>query len=193
MSELENKAKPILLKLFNVQQLPELSKTKRRILALWATKTAFMLNRSSNYDQVVLDTEIRALNGGQSLPEHISVFLAVNPLPYEIDWLETVNWNYIIPDDQTMVRADGWRISLQIGRLCLIVAKPPDKRMKVVHCSNLHLPLIDSDTELPELRMMTADGSRSAREHHWRIVDAFKAVFPGYDGSEVAGSYTHKY
>ena len=180
----------MLTPLFDAKSIPNLSPAKRKTIALWTVKTAAMLNWSSNHKRLFSASEIRALNGGGTIPELISVYLAHNPYKTKVEWLETEAWETIRPTDMTMVGANGWKIALQFGNLCLIAAKTPDPRLVIVHVEDVHVP-IERPSGVPiEKHLAGRLEKATSRQRLWRYVGMLTAVHPSYDGSDpVRESY----
>lgn len=184
MSDLEDKAKKVLTPLFDVKSIPKLKPAKREVLALWTVKTAAMLNWSSNYGRLVTADEIRVLNGGSTIPDQISVYLAHNPYKTKVEWLETEAWETIVPTHLTMVGANGWKIALQFGNLCLIAAKTPDPRLIVIHAEDVHVPIYSPSVVPLKKRLVGKLEEKDSGQRFRRIVGLLTAVAADYDGSD---------
>lgn len=184
MSKLEDRAKPILLRLFDQKRLPILTKSERRTLGIWTVKTLAMLNWSSNFRHVILESELQEMNGGSQMPAHFSAYLAVNPQWQNIDWFETVNWTTIASSELGILGMNGWKIALQIGRLVVIAVKPPDTRLLVAHAKNVHTPLIlASAPRICPVRPITKE-PKTSKGHLWLILESLQAVHAQYDGQD---------
>jgi hypothetical protein len=149
LSDLENAVKPFLPALAAGQRLlSTLTDEENLVLARWATKTAFLIQRAAGIPAIIPLDAFRSLRDGPTgLPAETFVFAfqddGEHPVP--INGLQTQDWTVHAPyedaiDITTMIRATC-KISLRIGRLHLLVAYLGTSGLEPVGWHRVHHPV----------------------------------------------------
>jgi hypothetical protein len=149
MSDLEQRAKPILLPLCLCQRrIADLSHSKQATVSRWTTKTALMLHVASGFgpDLIPLEAYPALRLHHRRLPSGISVFafqtpdLADDLLP--VSGLESQHWLVLRKDRVApFERLNKCKISLRVGSLQLLVAYCADPVWALAGWRTVHIPL----------------------------------------------------
>ena len=147
MSKLEELASPVLLPLINRQRLVEgLGPAERLIIARWAAKTAYVLNRSANFKLKVPDEHLRAIYAHHArLPKGMFVLAQQHRNTEPASWIQSASWN-VAPAQQvtekvkTALATRSYKIAIQLGTLLLLVAYSPSPNWKLALWRGIHTP-----------------------------------------------------
>jgi len=131
MSSLEAAAKPAILSLCS-SRFPDFSsvtQNDRHAVACWAFKTAIVINRASNYRDIVPPRHFRFLYDTKEIPDNVWVDAGVLKANAGLTWLQS-QFVFCIadPNDQERVgesQAGSYNICLGIGSLVLRVFHTP--------------------------------------------------------------------
>ncbi len=147
MSDLEVATAPILVALMSTQrEVHQLAESERFLVARWATKTAFVLNRSSNYHQVIGDDLAGQLRSNSTmLPPGVSVVgQHHDDLGETFNWFQTQTWvarTQLPQDELRRLLGTSLKVSLHVGRLILLVSYWPHPGWVYIYEKYLHVPL----------------------------------------------------
>lgn len=144
MSQLEGDAKPILLKLLNMEiTLLQMTQDERRIVSAWAIKTVFMIASAQ--------PEIK------SLPWHLFGLLALTPRHVPEECPVVAGQQHFMDGFMHATRTDigrsgglpiHARIAFSIRKLHFVVVIPFVAAERVVRTTGVHLPLWPLDAEI---------------------------------------------
>ena len=149
LSILENEAKPHILALAeSVRTLASLSIEEQTVLARWAVKTAFLMNRTSNSSiQIPWEKYVDLRKHPAALPDGIFVFAFQDDGTdrVRINGFQTCDWHLNAPKDD-FFNAHDWanrssKISLRIGQLHLLTAHLVNNQLEPVGWHRVHRPL----------------------------------------------------
>jgi len=148
MSALETACKPLLLRLFSSNKsITALNSDERLLLARWATKTAFVLNSSSNFNCQVPAGHLFSLRRrARSLPGGTAVLAQQHSSTEPFSWVQSSSWILVGPqnrDEEKVKRlVDGaYKICLQFADLLLLVARWPRRSWRLCLWSGVHIPI----------------------------------------------------
>lgn len=142
MSTLETEAMPLLVPLFSGDKtVVELTAPERVTVARWAAKTTFALNSASNYLKNVPPEHFTAIR--TAFPRGLAVFGQQhhNTLPFY--WLQTSAWHMTVPEHSRIREAppSSYKVTLQFGKLLLLVAHWPLEGWRYGLWPGIHVPL----------------------------------------------------
>lgn len=148
MSAMEATCKPLLVPLVEgIRDLGSVRLSDRAKLARWAAKTAWVLNSASNYDDLVPPQHFRHLiEGNRRLPKGVVVVAQQHALADDFFWYQGAIWP-VVGDcslreaEFERLRNESYKISLQFGRLMLLVAWWPHQPWSLVLEPGVHRPL----------------------------------------------------
>lgn len=148
MSQLEERAKPLLTLLIDGErEVVHLTEPERHIVATWAFKTAIVLNNASNYHANVPPEHFRALFLDRSHPaDGVTVFGQQHHGTRRFYWIQNSVWRFFSdsPVNEESLRETNegsYKISLQLGKLLLLVAFWPTDEWQMVVWAGIHIPL----------------------------------------------------
>lgn len=148
MSDMESAARPILLNLIEGNhEVAQLSCHERGVIAKWATKTAYVLNSASNYYSIIPKHQYNELKNGSSiLPNHVAVFGCQHNNTERFYWLQQTHWSVIAgkavnPNKLKKLAIKTYKISLQFGKLLLLVTYWPYAGWQLALQIGVHVPL----------------------------------------------------
>jgi len=148
MSDLESRAKPLLVPLMEGDTvIVELSYQDRALLGRWAAKTAFLLNRSSNFHDLVPDEHFRYLYDNQEgLPERVIALGQQHHGDRDFYWMQGSMWHVSPTEnpfsgDVAKLGASAYKMTLQFGKLLLLVANWPHSGYRYGLWKGIHLAL----------------------------------------------------
>ena len=145
MSRLEERAKPLLLELMNMQTgLMELSAEQRTTLSAWAIKTAFMI---ASAQQSITDLPWHLFSQLGEEPQRVPTecFVVASQLPSL-----PKGFLYACPSDASpdSGRPVQVRIAFSIDHLHFVVVIPQFPAHRVVRASGVHIPIWPLDAEI---------------------------------------------
>lgn len=127
MSDMEQGCRETLLGLIRGQRLPEqLTEQECLPVARWATKTAYVLNSSSNYTIKVPPQHLRELcENTRKLPWGVVVAAAKGPF-VNSGWFQSTQWQLGAPDHLTsqierLMESRTYKIGVHFGHMLLMV------------------------------------------------------------------------
>jgi hypothetical protein len=134
MSQLENEAKPVLVRLIDdPKKLAALSADEKKILARWTLKTAAAVNLASfgnpndPRDRPIPTEHLRALKRG-GLPNDVVIVAAGHPSRTTSDFVQNASW--ASPNNSVPIRSSdrerSYKIGMSFRNLLLGVAYFPD-------------------------------------------------------------------
>jgi hypothetical protein len=150
LSLLESQSQPILKPLISgIRSVRQLNRQERSIIARWSTKTAAVLNLSSDFDRLFVPRLVWALKeSALDLPEGIHVFGGQHYPTQPSGWLQVASLELFPAADSPPSQVEnselpktGFRIGLQLGFLCLVVAYWPQPQWPLAIWPELHEPL----------------------------------------------------
>ena len=148
MSTLESEVTPLMISLLTSDtKVHMLEEQERLLLARWAAKTAFVLNRGSNFHHLVSDELAHSLRTNTSaLPPRVSVVgQHHHDLGRAFNWIQSQIW--IASTEQHdkaeiyELQSATFKVSLQFGQLILLVSYWPQSDWLYVYEKGLHVPL----------------------------------------------------
>lgn len=157
MSLLEQRAKPVLLRLMAPGANPEsLAVSESATLARWSLKTALALNLAVEFERLADREHLLALgNDSLGMPSSFYVFCALHDPTSAYSWLQTRGLAFFAgaheqpaPHLRSALGSRGFRIGLQFGRLCLAVVYWPDRAWTLAVWPELHTPVWPPDSSL---------------------------------------------
>jgi len=129
MSELESRAAPVIRKLLAAPAEATLAIDEASALALWAFKTAIVLNASSNYRRIVPDDHFRFLYMQQAIPPLVVVDSARFETNRRLTSLQSQHFIGVVEGDSNQaldqIRNSSYNIVLAVGCLGLRVVHFP--------------------------------------------------------------------
>jgi hypothetical protein len=148
MSNLEQQAQPLLSVLFTgARTVVELSSKERAILAKWTAKTAFVLNSASNYRKSVPAVHLSSCRVAEVvLPDLVATFAQQHHGTEPFGWIQQPGWQAYTKAGKLQARIDdlartSYKISLQFGKLLLLVAYWPHDGWRFLIWKGIHVPL----------------------------------------------------
>jgi hypothetical protein len=195
MSSLEVKVKPILSTLWSEPlEVINLSSKDRRLLATWVTKTAYVINRSSNYHQLVSNKHCCDLYKTQTPPHSVRVFVGCSPFETEIDIYETRSWNSstrrgTAPEVLTDRCQYSYKIGFQIGYLALMCAYYDHVDSGVCSLKDFHRSIWGRCVAQTVIESWP-DEPNSSQEWLASWVHTLEAIDRHYDGGRIE-SFVH--
>jgi len=148
MSSYEQEAKPLLLELLSGRrEILHLDVSECEAVARWATKTVFVLNSASNYHKTIPQNHYLELRvGDQPLPDRVYVFAQQHHGKRKFAWFQGAMWKVlnetdISGDEFERLAETSYKVTLQIGKLILLVAHWPHDGWRVAVWHGIHLPL----------------------------------------------------
>lgn len=148
MSQLEADTIPLLRPLMQgTSRVRELSHEQRTIVARWAVKTAYMLNSASNFDSKVPTGHLAELYANlQPVPTGVWVFAQQHQADRDFYWQQGAWWRGVQGDevlgiDPREAAARSYKVTLQLGRLLLLVAYWPYEGWRLAIWRGVHVPL----------------------------------------------------
>ncbi|HYL73070.1 MAG TPA: hypothetical protein VEU96_02640 [Bryobacteraceae bacterium] len=149
LSELENAAKPFLPALAAGQRpLGALTDEENLLLARWAAKTAFLIQRTAGIPAVIPMDAFCALRdepGGLPASTFVFGFQDDGDHPFPINGLQTQDWTVHAPYEDAIETTAAIRttckISLRLGRLHLLVAYFGASGLEPVGWHRVHHPV----------------------------------------------------
>jgi hypothetical protein len=149
MSELEVKCRPLILPLaYGHRRIFDLSDKEALVLARWAVKTAYALHSAANWRVVVDQSHYQVLNNEEyRLPEGVYVLGHTYKCARSVYWMQSTNWRILKfggeynPTDHQGLLKTGYKISIRIGGLFLLVAHNPLSQARLCLVHGRHFPL----------------------------------------------------
>jgi hypothetical protein len=145
MSDLENKAKPILLPLIGQERtIFGLSEPACLIAARWAIKTAVILSYASPLQRFLDTSFLRALKDDPTkVPSSVGVFATQQTATKNFCYLQRICWPAAVGNEGHEVGelSDAPKIAFQLNNLFLLVAFPPQIPYCFLLACGLHVPL----------------------------------------------------
>jgi hypothetical protein len=149
LSRLENAVKSLLPNLASqTRELAMLSTGEELLVAQWAAKTAFLLQRTSGVPLPIAGEAYRELRDNPSaLPARTSVFEIQDNGEHSvaINGLHTQNWTVHVPYECALETRESLRcackISLRIDRFHLLIVYLPNPEFEPVGWLRVHRPL----------------------------------------------------
>jgi hypothetical protein len=119
MSSLENECKPVIKELIaDTNKIIHLNKSERQVLALWAFKTALMINAGSNYRKIIPDDHYNHIYKHRTLPEDLKVDVCHIKKYKELAWRQSQVSFGVVPKEKQAefieLAKDSYRITMQI-------------------------------------------------------------------------------
>ena len=175
MSDLENEVKSNIVALISAEkEVVDLSGDERIALARWAAKTAYLLNFASNYHKNVPDDHYSYLySHDNSLPNGVTVLAQQHHGKLKFYWLQQAEW--VTYTDESLdeeiahlLESQSYKITLQFGKLILLVAYLPHPSLKFILWRGIHVPLWP---------------------HHGPVASYDRENFPWYDSIEAVVAF----
>jgi len=150
MSQLEERAKPILIPLMaGEREVVDLNKEDRLLIARWTCKTCYVLNSSSNYQHKVSSDHFEYLYKNlDSLPNSVAVVAQQHQGEARFYWLQHQFFlksdlhPYVNGEDEARTLIEpSYKISLLLNKLLLLVAYWPWPGWHMVLWPRIHIPL----------------------------------------------------
>lgn len=149
MSALEAQAKTLITDLATgSRDVISLRDREAHLLARWATKTCICLHTASNYRRIIPTEHIYPLDAEElSLPTGVFVLGHTSRSEMGFSWAQSPTWEVIQPKrtlskkEFTHLQKAGYKISLRIGSLYLLLAHIPFSFGKPVLFKFRHVPL----------------------------------------------------
>lgn len=150
MSDLENKARDILLPLIDVdREVISLSQEERFTLARWVSKTAFVLNSSSDYFKNIPPDHFRKIYADpESLPDKVIVLAQQHHGEQDFYWMQGSGWQAEFSKSSgysqrrvEKMSEDAYKIVFQFRKLLLLIAYWPFDDWVYGLWKGIHLPL----------------------------------------------------
>lgn len=182
MSRLENEVKPSLISLISASKvITDLSANERLTIARWSAKVVYLLNFASNYHKNVPKNHYSYLYSHvDSLPENVAVLAQQHHGKSKFYWLQQAEWNVSIDNNvlkevTELLATQSYKVTLQFGKLMLIIAYLPSSSLRFVLWSGIHVPLWPNRGQI---------GWYEKEEFPWD--DSIKAIAAFHSGLQVA-------
>lgn len=136
MEKLESEFKPLLDKLLEDSEKILLNKKESSIISRWAFKTACVINKGSNFHQIIPDEHLKYFYDNQKLPSNVIVELGrvKSKEDESLAWRQGKIQFIISPSSEAVsyidIAAKSYIISMQINTLLIRVAFWP---LKIYH------------------------------------------------------------
>jgi hypothetical protein len=145
MSDLENKAKPILLPLINDESsILGLTDAECVIAARWAVKTAAILSYATPIQRFLDPSFLRVLmENPTAVPLSVGVFAMQQTATKNFCYLQRICWPSVIEEGSTELKelSNAPKVAFQLNNLFLLVACPPQIPCCFMLACGLHIPL----------------------------------------------------
>ena len=178
MSILEREVKGILIPLMNRKKtIVELNCEERFLIARWLFKTLVVLNSSSGYRKLISESQISAYyKDTKSFPKGFAFYCQQHHGDESFFWIQSQFWltqhfEELNEDDYESIMTSSFKISLQLGKLILLMAYwPANPGWVFSHIKGIHIPLW---------------GWQRACSYH-----SYENEFPQNNGIEMATAFT---
>lgn len=156
MSKLENQIKNVLIQLIDgKKKIEELELNDQISIGRWALKTALTLNSGSNYHHNIPQMHYHFLiNNKNSIPDGVFIFANQMNFEQKFYWIQSPSWivNYqnILQDDLDVLNNESYKITLQFGKLLLLICYMPMINLVPMIVNNLHIPILPSKFNYPK-------------------------------------------
>ncbi len=189
MSRLEDDVEPNVISLISANKVVvDLESQERIALARWTAKIAYLLNFASNYHKNIPINHYRHLySHSDSLPDRVAVFAQHHHGHSKFYWLQQAEWLVSVNSNAAkevsrLLQTQSYKITLQFGKLMLIVGYLPDPTLKFVLWSGIHIPLWPHRGPI---------GSYEKDDFPWN--DSYQAIAAFHSGLQVVhDEYLHR-
>lgn len=147
MSELEQKVMKNLSKLITSEiEVIELNQLDRFELAKWTAKTAYLLNYYSNFDRKIPIDHIKLIYKNNDIAKNVIVLAQQHHGESKFYWFQSASWvcetnQEKRKDIEDYLQKESYKISLQFGKLILLIACIPSDRFSYIVWKGIHVPL----------------------------------------------------
>lgn len=147
MSDIEIATQPLLEQIMQSKRYVwDLTEEDRSLLARWAAKTAFVLNRSSNYHVLVPDEHFAMLRTSGDLPDRVIVVAQQHRSNKPFYWMQTRGWSVEGLEDEAEeslrpLIQQSYKVVLQFGDLIVMVAWWGHPGWVYIYEKGIHVPM----------------------------------------------------
>ena len=148
MDRLEAAVKENLISLIAAEKVVvDLEANERVNIARWVAKTTYLLNFASNYyKNIPIDHYHYLYSHNDSLPLGAAVFAQQHHGDSKFYWLQQAEWRFTTPNKPgkrllRVLQTSSYKITLQFGKLLLMIAYLHDPNLRLVMWSGIHVPL----------------------------------------------------
>jgi len=172
MSDLENRAKSLMVPVIDGKRsVFALTDEERRLLAMWAAKTAYLISHTAVQQDRVGMAHLRSLAKDGTLPASVCVAAAQHAPTGKASFVQKNSWLHAHPDHHlgaAIEETGGYKIGMQFKHLLFVVAHWPGK-IRYLLSAGLHVPIWPPELFYPSyysgVELSPDMDSRIALEH----------------------------